>query len=100
MNILSPEDIEWKLQMSMALSNEHRMLYRNNDFGFQMEIYTKKRNDFEFGKSKTYYFRDDCEKEYNDLQTLCDDWNEIKNYDDETMEVTWVKVIKNKKHKQ
>lgn len=25
MNILSPEDIEWKLQTTMALSNEHRM---------------------------------------------------------------------------
>ena len=97
MNVLTPEDIEWKLQTTMALSNEHRMLYRNNDFGFQMEIYTKKKSDFEFGKPKTYYFRDDCEKEYNDLQALCDDWNEVKNYDDETTEITWVKVIKKKK---
>ena len=100
MNVLSPEDIEWKLITSMGLYNEHIQKYRNEQFGFQMEIYTKKKSDFEFGKPKTYYFRDDCEKEYNDLQTLCDDWNEVKNYDDETTEITWVKVIKNKKHKQ
>lgn len=79
-NLLCPEDIEWKLQMSMVLSNEHRMLYRNDHYGFQMEIYTKKKNEFEFGKAKTYFFRDESEKEYNDLQILCDDWNEIKNY--------------------
>ncbi|WP_313100585.1 hypothetical protein [Epilithonimonas sp.] len=96
-NLLCPEDIEWKLQMSMALSNEHRMLYRNDQYGFQMEIYTKKKNEFEFGKPKTYYFRDESEKEYNDLQILCDDWNEIKNYDDENTEIEWVKVFKQKK---
>ena len=99
MNVLSPEDIEWKLISTMALTTEHRMLYMNNQFGFQKEVYTKKTSEFTFGKPKIYYFRDDCEKEYNNLQKLCDDWNEIKNYDDETSEITWVKIIKNKKIK-
>jgi hypothetical protein len=35
-------------------------------------------------------------KEYNNIQTLCDDWNEIKNFDDPGYEIKWVNVIQKK----
>jgi len=30
---------------------------------------------------------------HTDIQKLCDDWNEIKNYDDPNCEIVWVKKI-------
>ena len=95
-NIICPEDISFKFIKSLAMVDEHISMMRNEEFGIQCEQYTKKKNDFEFAKPKTYYFIDGQEKEYTDIQKLCDDWNEIKNFDDPNNEITWVKVIKTK----
>lgn len=96
MNLLCPEDISFKFIKSLGLTDEHISMMRNEEYGIQCEQYTKKKSEFEFGKPKTYYFIDGQEKEYTDLQELCDDWNEIKNFDDPNNEITWVKVIKSK----
>ena len=61
-----------------------------------MEKHTAIKHSGDFGKAKTYYFIKDQDKEYTDLQQLCNDWNEIKNFDDPNSEITWVKVIKSK----
>ncbi|MDV3774050.1 hypothetical protein CMU14_13285 [Elizabethkingia anophelis] len=97
-NILAPEDIKFKLKKTMAFDEAHSVLMRNEEFGIQWEQHTKKKSEFEFGKPKNYYFIDGIEKEYTDLQELCNDWNEIKNFDDPNKEIVWVKVIKNKQY--
>lgn len=79
MNLLSPEDISFKVIKTLAMDDEHALLMRDDKHGINCEQYTKKISEFEFGKPKTYYFMDDNEKEYTDLQELCDDWNIIKN---------------------
>lgn len=97
-NLLAPEDIGWKFVHSIALRHEHIAQYVNSEFGLSMEQVTKKKDEFTFGSVKTYYFIDGQKKEYTDLQKLCDDWNEIKNFDDPENEIVWVKKIVKKRH--
>jgi hypothetical protein len=92
-NILEPEDIEWRFISSMALSNIHHSKFINEKYGLEMEKITPKRSNGDFGKAKLYYFITGQEKEYADLQILCDDWNEIKNFDDPNNEIVWMKKI-------
>ena len=92
-NILEPQDIKWRFISSMGFVGYHHAKYVNEEFGLEMEKITPKLNDFEFRKPKTYYFIKGQEKEYTNLQTLCDDWNEIKNFDDPNNEIVWVKKI-------
>jgi hypothetical protein len=92
-NLLCPEDIKWKFIMSMAFSDCHHSKSVNKEYGLEMEVITKKTDDYTFGKGKVYYFITGQEKEYTDLQKLCDDWNEIKNFDDPENEIVWVKKI-------
>lgn len=93
-NLLCPEDIEWKFIMSMGFDDYHHSKSVNKKYGLEMEQITKKLADgFSFGKPKTYFFITGQEKEYTDLQKLCDDWNEIKNFDDPENEIVWVKKI-------
>lgn len=94
MNLLAPEDIEWKFLMSMGFTDYHHSKSVNEKYGLEMEQITKKLADgIDFGKPKTYFYITGQEKEYTDLQELCDDWNEIKNYDDPDSEIVWVKKI-------
>ena len=96
-NKLCPEDIKWKFISSLGFTDCHHARYIDADFGLEMETITKKKNDYEFGNCKTYFFITGQKKEYTDVKILCDDWNEIKNYDDPNNEIVWVKVIKKKK---
>ena len=96
MNKLCPEDISFKFIKSLAMQDEHAILMRNEEYGIQCEKYTKKINEFQFGKPKIYFFIDGSEKEYTDIQELCNDWNEVKNFDDPNSEIKWIKVIQRK----
>jgi hypothetical protein len=94
MNLLCPEDIHWKFIMSMAFTDHHHAKMVNEEYGLECETITKKTKDGQsFCKAKVYYFITGQEKEYTDIQKLCDDWNEIKNYDDPNSEIVWVKKI-------
>ena len=61
--------------------NEASLIYANkcvkDSLKKASEKYTKKINEFQFGKPKIYFFIDGSEKEYTDIQELCNDWNEI-----------------------
>ena len=92
-NVLEPEDIKWVFISSMAMKEYHHSKFLNKEFGIEMEKITPVR-EMGFGKPKTYYYITGQKKEYTDLETLCKDWNEIKNYDDPNSEITWVKVIR------
>ncbi|WP_417444663.1 hypothetical protein [Joostella sp.] len=93
-NLLSPEDIRWEFISSLGFVDQHHAKYINKEFGLEMETITKKLSDgISFGKSKVYYFITGQEKEYTCIQLLCDDWNEINNYDDPENEIVWIKKI-------
>ncbi len=93
-NLLEPEDIEWKFIMSMGFTTNHHAKYVNKKYGLECETISKiSASTGHFLKPKTYYFITGQKKEYTDLQKLCDDWNEIKNYDDPSNEIVWVKKI-------
>lgn len=96
MNKLAPEDIIFKFGTSWNFSTYHHTVCHNEEFGIQMEKITKKTIWGELGKPKEYFYIDGCDREFTDLQVLCDSWNEIKNYDDPNSEIVWVKVIKTK----
>lgn len=95
-NILKPDDIEWTMLSSLAMTTHHHIKSINKKYGIQKETITKKRGDFDFGSSKTYYYINKCEREFTDIQTLCDVWNELHDFDDPDDEIVWVKVIKKK----
>lgn len=100
MNYLTPEDIEFKFISSMGFTTYHHAKYLNLEFGIEKETITKKKSDFQFGSSKTYYYITGQEKEYTDLEELCKDWNELKNFDDPDNEIVWVKLVKPKRKNQ
>ena len=95
-NILESEDIEWLFITSMAFTNCHHSKFIDEQYGLEKEQIAYKRADGNFRRPKTYYFITGHQKEYTDLEELCKDWNEIKNFDDPNKEIKWVKVIKDK----
>lgn len=92
-NLLEPADIKWKYVKHLTLSDMSQILYRDDKFKIQWEQLTNRDGHGWSGKPKNYYFIDGIEKEYTDIQKLCDDWNEIKNFDDPESEIVWVKKI-------
>lgn len=95
-NNLSPEDIDFKFVSSLALRQQHITKLVNDEFGVEAEKVSRVKADGEFGKPKTYFYITGHEKEYTDLDELCKDWNEIKNFDDPNSEIRWVKIITTK----
>ncbi len=78
------------------MTTQSHFAYRNEKFALQWEQITNRDGHGWSGKAKNYYFIDGVEREFTDIQTLCDCWNEIKNFDDPRSEIKWVKVIKKK----
>lgn len=100
-NILTPEDVQWKYNKHITMTDHSHYEYRDNQFGISKEVLTKRDGHGWSGSSKIYYFIDDCEREFTDLQILCDCWNEIKNFDDPHNEIVWEKkIVKTLKQKQ
>ena len=94
MNKLDPEDIEWQFISSIGFTDCHHAKLINKEFGLECETITKtSKLTGDFLKPKVYYFITGQKKEYTNIQLLCDDWNEIKNYDDPNNEIVWVKKI-------
>lgn len=92
-NLLEPEDIEWKYHKHLTFTNQSHFCYRDEKFGLQWEQLTNRDGHGWSGKAKNYYFIDGQKKEYTDVEELCKDWNEIKNFDDPDNEIVWEKKI-------
>ena len=92
-NTLEPEDIEWTYLNHITLNNQSQFASRNEKYGLQWEQVTKRDGHGWVGKPKNYYFIDKIEREFTDIQELCDCWNESNNFDDPNNEITWVKKI-------
>ena len=92
-NTLEPEDIEWKYVKHLTLTTQSHMLFRDERYKIQWEQITNRDGHGWVGKPKNYYFIDKIEREFTDIQELCDCWNESNNFDDPNNEITWVKKI-------
>jgi len=92
-NLLEPSDITWKYHKHLTCTDHSHFCMRNEDYGLQHEQITNRDGNGWVGKAKNYYFIDGQDKEYTDIQELCDDWNEIKNFDNPHGKIKWVKVI-------
>lgn len=92
-NLLEPEDIEWKYIKHITLSNKSHHLFRNEKYKIQWEQITNRDGHGKVGKAKNYFFIDNVEREFTDIQELCDCWNERHNFDDPNNEIIWVKKI-------
>lgn len=100
--MLLPEDINFKFKKSLNLSTCHHTLSRDDDKGIQRETITRKTHGgYGLGKSKSYYFIDGIDKEFKDVEKLCDFYNEKFQYEEDNpnQEVIYVKVIRDRKKK-
>ena len=96
MNKLCEYDIEFKYSKHLTMATCSHTVYRDERFKIQKENITKRDGHGWVGSTKTYYFIDDCPKEFTKISDLVDEWNSKLDYDEETTEVRWIKVIKNK----
>jgi len=92
-NTLEPDDIEWKYVKHLTMTTQSHMLFRDERFKIQWEQITNRDGHGKVGKAKNYFFIDKVQREFTDIQELCDCWNERNNFDDPNNEITWVKKI-------
>lgn len=61
---------KWSYIRGMIYEKEYQRLYRDNELGVQMEMFTRRKDGFVNGKTKVYYFIDNDPREFkteNDL---------------------------------
>jgi len=92
-NLLEPEDIEWKYIKHVTMTTQSHTLFRDERYKIQLEQITNRDGHGWVGKAKNYFFIDTLEREFTDLQELCNCWNERNNFDDPNNEIIWVKKI-------
>lgn len=95
--MLIPENINFQFKASWNLRTCHHTMSRDDELGIQCESSTRKTDHgYGVGKSKSYYFIDNIEKEFLSLEELCDFYNEKFQYEEDNpdQEVVYVKVIK------
>ena len=92
-NLLEPEDIKWKYIKHLTMTTQSHMLFRDEQYKIQWEQITNRDGHGWVGKAKNYFFIDELEREFTDLQELCNCWNERNNFDDPNNEIIWVKKI-------
>lgn len=93
------DDINLAWGGSWAFSGQHITKRRDSKLGIEMETYTPKRKDGSFGKGKTFFFIDGDEREFTDLDSLIDAYNEKFVFEDENPEyiVEYIKIIRKRK---
>lgn len=93
-NKLDEGDINWTFKRSLAFTDHHHSLFRCDEYGLQMEqISNISPTTGDFLKPKTYYYIDGHEKPFKTIESLCDAWNELNDFDDPNSEIVWVKKI-------
>ena len=78
------------------MSSHYHELRRNDEYGLQKEVVTKRdANGFAKKGGKVFYFIDNDEREFTDIDALCDAYNEKFNFaqDHPDYELKYVKVI-------
>ncbi len=92
-NLLEPEDIEWRYVKHITMTTQSHFLFRSEQFKIQWEQITNRDGHGKVGKAKNYFFIDEVEREFTEVQELCYYWNERNYFDDPNNEIIWVKKI-------
>lgn len=90
-------DVKFRLVSSLGLTTGHISQHRDDINKITMETVTPYRSDgMTFGKPKSFYCIDNDEREFNDLDSLIEAYNEMYKYseDNPEMEVVYIKVIR------
>ena len=87
--------IEWKFLRSMAFSDHHHALSRNDELGVQRETITRKGANGEFKGAKSFYFIDNDDREFLSEDELIEAYNEKfpRDGDNQEEEVKYFRVI-------
>lgn len=48
-------ELRFRMESHMAIEDAHIASYINDDYGFIMQVSTKKKNEFEFGRSTRHF---------------------------------------------
>ena len=93
--MISRDDVKLVLKKSMGFTNNHHSLFRDEELGIQCEVITNKNKWGGFAKPRSFYFIDNIEKEFTELDDLIEFYNEKFAFEGENpdMEVKYVKVI-------
>ena len=95
--MIHEDDINWKFTHYLNLRNQHHTVNRDNELGIQCETLTNKTNGgYGIGKSKSFYFIDNDEREFLTVKEMVDAYNEKFQFSEENPEheVSYIKVIK------
>ena len=57
--------LRFRMQSHVAMEDEHIASYVNDDYGFIMQVITKKKNEFKFGRSKRHFHQLLCSSHLN-----------------------------------
>lgn len=76
--------LRFRMQSHIAIENEHVATYVNDDYGFIMQVITKKKNEFEFGRSKRHFIYKG--KRYRSLPKFLDAIKDVE-YDETRISV-------------
>lgn len=93
-------DINLKFISSLRFSTGHIAKYRDDENKISAETVTPKLSDgFSFGKPNTLYYIDDDEREFNDIDSLIEAYNELylHSEDNPETEIIYVKTIRKRK---
>ena len=68
--------LRFRMQSHVAMEDEHIASYVNDDYGFIMQVITKKKNEFKFGRSKRHFIYKD--KRYRSLPKFLEAIKDLK----------------------
>lgn len=91
------ESINWKQTSRIAYSSHYHSLYEDKELGISKEVITKRTNNgYGIGKVSTFFFINNDDREFTDIDKFIDAYNEKFKFESENPdhEVTYVRVVK------
>lgn len=91
--MLSRDSLQLELVSTMAMESQHHIQMHDKVHGITSEIVTNKKEDGSFGKSQTFYFIQNDEREFLTMDEVIDACNEKFKFEGENPE-TEIKYVK------
>jgi hypothetical protein len=93
--MISRDNVKLKMVSSLAMQSQHAMKYIDEELGISCEIITNKLLDGSFGKGQTFFFINHDDREFTDIDSLIEAYNEKFKFEGESPnhKVKYVRVI-------
>ena len=101
--MIHADDINWKMVSHMSLKNQYHAQFSDAELGITKEVITNRTdNGFGIGKSKSFYYIKNDEREFLSIEDLVDAYNEKFKFSEENpdQEVKYVRVIVKRTNKK